>query len=163
MNSARLPFAPSRRAIQMTAEAWHVPVLSDRSMPRLPWLYSHGLAILAAARAAASGAQSPTRIHGSPRSHVSRYPHPPTQYPACLSRSNLPCPHVLARFSHSVCRRCRIHGHLAPVGRPRDGSGSPPGPGRSQVRFAPPCHSLWPASAHLCRWLSPFCWAVVAV
>ena len=70
LNSARLPFAPSRRAIQMTAEACHVPVLLDGSMPRLPWLYSHGLAILAAARAA-PGAQSPTRIHskGLPHGH----------------------------------------------------------------------------------------------
>ena len=40
-------------------------------LPRLPWLYSHQIAILAAARAA-SGAQSPTRIHGNGLSHASR-------------------------------------------------------------------------------------------
>ena len=48
------------------------------------------------------------------------------------------------------------------MGRPRDGSGSPPEPGRSQVSFAPAGHSLWPASARLWHWLGRVCWVVGA-
>ena len=63
-------------------------------LPRLPWLYSHRIAILAAARAA-SGARSPTRKQSSATPHTSRYPHPPSLCPTCAS-----CPHLL--ISHLV-------------------------------------------------------------
>ena len=89
---------------------------------------------------------------------------PPTQPASCI------CPmpsHCIFRSALSelltVCRRDAICGHLAPVERPGDGSGAGPGPGRSQVSFAPACRSLWPASAHLCRWLGLFAGAVGAV
>ena len=99
-------------------------------LPRLPWLYSHQIAILAAARAA-SGARSPTRIQSSATAVTSRYAHPLNPYPACVSCSHLPCPHVLVDISHSVCHRCVISVISGPVGRPRAAPGAGPDCGRS--------------------------------
>ena len=117
-------------------------------LPRLPWLYSHQIAILAAAQAA-SGARSPTRIQSSATAVTSRYAHPLNPYPACVSCSHLPCPHVLVDISQSVCHRCVIFVIFGPVGRPRAALGAGPECGRSQVSFALAGHNLWPASAHL--------------
>ena len=88
------PYVGCERILNLTARAGLAPVPPSEStamasghrasficlMPRVPWLYSHRIAILAAARAA-SGAQSPTRIHGK-RVHCRNsagIPTPPTR------------------------------------------------------------------------------------
>ena len=91
------------------------------SMARLPWLYSHEISCLAAARAA-SGARSPTRSTRTGKRNCSRMP---THQTRILHLCHSFLPHVQTRspcISHSVCYRLRTQAISGPVERPGEGA-----------------------------------------